>query len=137
METTPNRVTVAIAGASGFVGTHLSAALRDEYRVVALTRRAQETPGIEGRACDLFSASSTVAALRGVDVAPLQRLLGTSLSLNANFVESTAPAGPLIPTLAVLAGGLSTPPHGLSAPQARRPQAPRGRGNGSKALGIP
>jgi uncharacterized protein YbjT (DUF2867 family) len=69
METTPNRVTVAIAGASGFVGTHLSAALRDDYRVVALTRRAQETPGIEGRACDLFSASSTVAALRGVDVA--------------------------------------------------------------------
>ncbi len=60
---------VAIAGASGFVGSHLCRALRDDYRVVGLARRAREEAGVEWRACDLFSATSTFAALEGADVA--------------------------------------------------------------------
>jgi uncharacterized protein YbjT (DUF2867 family) len=68
------RPTVAIAGASGFVGTRLCRALWDDFRVVGLARRPpargpQATSDLEWRACDLFSATSTFAALEGVDVA--------------------------------------------------------------------
>lgn len=63
------RPKVAIAGASGFVGSHLRRALQGEYRVVNLARRRRETADSEWRACDLFSANSTFAALEGVDVA--------------------------------------------------------------------
>ena len=63
------RPVVAIAGATGFVGSHLLRTLTDRFHVVALGR----TPGpvIEGvtwRACDLFSSTSTHAALEGVDI---------------------------------------------------------------------
>ncbi len=62
-------VTIAVAGSSGFVGSHLCRSLRDTYKVVGLSRRAREAPGLESRACDFFSATSTFAALEGVDVA--------------------------------------------------------------------
>jgi uncharacterized protein YbjT (DUF2867 family) len=64
--------TIAIAGASGFVGSHLSRALGETYRVVGLARRPPKAPqatAMEWRACDLFSATSTLAALEGIDVA--------------------------------------------------------------------
>jgi uncharacterized protein YbjT (DUF2867 family) len=69
MDEGTKRRTVAIAGASGFVGSHLSRALQGDYRVVGLTRRGPQSTGVEGRSCDLFSASSTASALQGVDVA--------------------------------------------------------------------
>jgi uncharacterized protein YbjT (DUF2867 family) len=63
------KATIAIAGASGFVGTQLRRALGDDFRVIGLARRAHEEAGVEWRACDLYSATSTFAALEGVDVA--------------------------------------------------------------------
>jgi uncharacterized protein YbjT (DUF2867 family) len=62
------RRVVAIAGATGFVGSHLIRALADHHHVVALARSpGAATDGVERRACDLFSSTSTHAALEGVD----------------------------------------------------------------------
>jgi uncharacterized protein YbjT (DUF2867 family) len=63
------RPVVAIAGATGFVGSHLIPTLTDVARVVALARtpRANDAQ-VEWRSCDLFSSTSTRAALEGVDV---------------------------------------------------------------------
>jgi uncharacterized protein YbjT (DUF2867 family) len=67
--------TVAIAGASGFVGTALRAALAEDYHVVGLTRSraraARSDPGdpVEWRHCDLFSLLELERALDGVDYA--------------------------------------------------------------------
>ena len=68
MTATDNRPVIAIAGATGFVGSHLIRTLTDRYRVVALARAPRPSAdGIEWRACDLFSSTSTHAALAGVD----------------------------------------------------------------------
>ena len=96
------RPRVAIAGASGFVGSHVVPALREQFHVIGLARQPPEaTDGIEWRACDLFSASSTREALEGVDVAvylvhsmmPSSRLFqghfhDTDLLLADNFVRA-------------------------------------------------
>lgn len=100
---------VAIAGASGFVGSHLIAALTDDFRVVGLARARLEeasAEGVEWRTCDLFSSTSTHAALAGVDVAvylvhsmmPSSRLFqgdfhDTDLLLADNFAKACAHAG--------------------------------------------
>ncbi len=70
------RPTVAIAGATGFVGTALRQALRDEYDLVGLTRspvRARvNNNGAEGetwRHCDLFDPYAVRDGLEGVDYA--------------------------------------------------------------------
>lgn len=61
---------VAVAGASGFVGRSLVSALASDHRVRALGRtpRARQ-PGVEFCATDLFSVTSSVEALAGIDVA--------------------------------------------------------------------
>lgn len=101
------KTTVAVAGASGFVGSQLLPRLVGEFSVVGLTRRAQpRSDGVEWRACDLFSARSTEAALRGVDVAvylvhsmmPSSRLFqgdfhDTDLLLADNFAKACAKQG--------------------------------------------
>ena len=77
MESCPldDRPTVAIAGASGFVGTRLRAALAPDYRVVGLTRSparaARQDPAdpAEWRHCDLFSLLELERALDGADYA--------------------------------------------------------------------
>jgi len=63
---------VAIAGASGFVGSHLAQALAPHYRVIGLSRSSAKKPrgGIaEWRGCDLFSLRDAEQALLGVDIA--------------------------------------------------------------------
>jgi uncharacterized protein YbjT (DUF2867 family) len=65
---------VAIAGATGFVGRALVAALSEEYDVIALGRRGPEGAGpervgVSRRRCDLFSLDDVEQALAGVDVA--------------------------------------------------------------------
>ncbi len=66
---------VAIAGASGFVGTALAPELAARHEVVALTRspaRAalpSSVPGLSWRHCDLFSAPAVDEALAEVDAA--------------------------------------------------------------------
>ncbi|MBM4376752.1 MAG: NAD(P)H-binding protein [Deltaproteobacteria bacterium] len=101
------RLVVALAGATGFVGSHLIERLRGTVDLVALTRspRAPES-GVEWRECDLFSSTSTHAALRGADVAfylvhsmmPSSRLFqgdfhDTDLLLADNFAKACAHAG--------------------------------------------
>ncbi len=71
----PRRARVAVAGASGFIGTALCPLLAERFEVVALTRspaRAR-TPDANGlvhwRQCDLFRASELSAALADIDYA--------------------------------------------------------------------
>ena len=107
MPPTRAKPTVAVAGASGFIGSQLLPTLTSDYRVVGLARGAREASGgVEWRACDLFSSTSTHAALAGIDVAvylvhsmmPSSRLFqgdfhDTDLLLADNFAKACAHAG--------------------------------------------
>ena len=70
----PEQLHIAMAGASGFVGTALRRALRDRHEITGLTRSpnvaalASGTPGERWRHCDLFSLSSVTKAMEGADV---------------------------------------------------------------------
>jgi len=92
-----------IAGATGFVGSHLIPLLSRDFHVVALARSppASASGDIEWRACDLFSSTSTQAALAGADIAiylvhsmmPSSRLFqgdfrDTDLLLADNFAKA-------------------------------------------------
>ncbi len=62
----------AIAGATGFVGSHLAKRLGVSSRVIGLSRSSNKAPGngvAEWRACDLFSLRDAEQALAGVDIA--------------------------------------------------------------------
>lgn len=65
--------TIAIAGASGFVGRHLCQQLADQgHRVLALSRSGRPPivhPLVEGRPCDLFSLLDAERAVDGADQA--------------------------------------------------------------------
>lgn len=69
------RQTVAMAGATGFVGTRLREALRDRYDLICLTRSSASLamqrgrPGEIWRKCDLFSVLELEEALAGADYA--------------------------------------------------------------------
>lgn len=66
------RLSVAIAGASGFVGRALAARLAPTCRVIALGRgsgASKVDPAVESRRCDLFSLRDAEQALQGVEVA--------------------------------------------------------------------
>ena len=65
------KLTVAIAGATGYVGKALCRRLAPDFRVIGLTRRpggAADIPQIEWRTCDLFSLIECEQALEDVDV---------------------------------------------------------------------
>jgi uncharacterized protein YbjT (DUF2867 family) len=88
------RRVVAIAGATGFVGQALRAALQEDHHVVGLTRsptRAAlaDTTGVEWRHCDLFSMSEVQAALEGVDYAIylVHSMLPSARLTQASFVD--------------------------------------------------
>lgn len=105
--TTAKKPVVAIAGASGFIGANLWPTLTADFDVIALARTARpSSPGVTWRACDLFSSTSTHAALAGADVAvylvhsmmPSSRLFqgnfhDTDLLLADNFAKAAARAG--------------------------------------------
>ena len=64
------RLKVAIAGATGFIGSRLCEVLTPDFEVVALTRRARSgTDAITWRSCDLYDLDSCITALNGVDAA--------------------------------------------------------------------
>lgn len=103
-----NAKMVAIAGASGFVGSQLAARLAPHSRVVALGRGRPQAllPNSEWRTTDLFSATSTQAALRGAHTAiylvhsmmPSSRLFqgsfhDTDLLLADNFARACVADG--------------------------------------------
>ena len=104
------RPTVAIAGASGFVGAALREVLSERFRVVGLTRSpnraARQDPHVEWRHCDLFSLIDLERALGDADYAvylvhsmlPSSRLMqGTfadlDLILADNFARAAETAG--------------------------------------------
>jgi len=71
-----DRPTVAIAGATGFVGTAVRRALADEYDLIGLTRspvrarvNATSAPGETWRHCDLFDPYAVRDGLEGADYA--------------------------------------------------------------------
>ena len=103
---------VAIAGASGFVGTFLRSELADRFRFRGLTRsptvadRGEEEDGTHWRHCDLFSLPRVAEALEGCDhaiylvhsMSPSSRLVQGSfedldLLLADNFVRAAETAG--------------------------------------------
>ncbi|MFP4352317.1 MAG: NAD(P)H-binding protein [Puniceicoccaceae bacterium] len=106
------RPLVAIAGASGFVGTFLRSELKDAFRFRGLTRsptvagRGLGPDGTEWRQCDLFSLPRLTEALEGCDhgfylvhsMSPSSRLVQGSfadldLLLADNFVRAAEAAG--------------------------------------------
>jgi nucleoside-diphosphate-sugar epimerase len=69
----PMKPTIAIAGATGFIGRWFIEKYRHKYRFIALTRRemnpAEPDPDVEWRKVEMYSLSSTSAALQGADYA--------------------------------------------------------------------
>ena len=107
-----DRPLVAIAGASGFVGTFLRSELKDAFRFRGLTRsptvagRGVGPDGTEWRHCDLFSLPRLTEALEGCDygfylvhsMSPSSRLVQGSfadldLLLADNFIRAAEAAG--------------------------------------------
>jgi len=104
--------TIALTGASGFVGTHLIEHLRAAFPIRALTRSqhvvtAQSARAdIEWRECDLYSLPKVTEALEDCDIgiylvhsmAPSSRLVqsrfeDTDLLLADNFIRAAEAAG--------------------------------------------
>lgn len=93
----PNdRPTVAIAGATGFVGSALRRALADAYNIIGLTRspvraRAYRTaePGETWRHCDLFDPYAVRQGLQGADYAVylVHSMLPSSRLTQANLAD--------------------------------------------------
>ncbi len=103
---------IAVAGASGFVGSHLRDFLKNDFRFRALTRSesvaelSPDTSSTEWRRCDLYSLPKVSEALAGCDfgiylvhsMAPSSRLVqgsfeDTDLLLADNFIRAAEAAG--------------------------------------------
>lgn len=111
-ETDDARPWVVVAGASGFVGTAVRAALAKEFRFRALTRSSTtvaagiDDPDTEWRQCDLYSPPKLAEAMRGCryglylvhSMAPSSRLeqanfADLDLLLADNFSRAAEEAG--------------------------------------------
>lgn len=84
---------IAIVGASGFVGKSLLKALSSQHFVRALGRSKPASashPQVEWKSMDLFSASSTVEALKGMDVAIylVHSMMPSSRLFQGNFHDT-------------------------------------------------
>lgn len=83
---------VAIAGATGFVGRWFIERYKSKYDIIALSRRKVEGEDInvQWREVDLFSISSSIEALKGVDYAVyLVHSMQPSTRLNQASFEDT------------------------------------------------
>lgn len=128
--------TVAIAGASGFVGSALCKALEAEHHIVGLTRSPRsDTSSIEWRQTDLYSLLDAENALAGCDYAiylvhsmmPSARLTQASFEdldfiLADNFARAAASAG--VKQIIYL-GGLAPNTQSMSAHLASRLEVER------------
>jgi uncharacterized protein YbjT (DUF2867 family) len=85
------KLTVAIAGAGGYVGSWFIEKYRHKYLLIGLSRRKIKTnpyPEVEWRQVELFSITSTAEALKGVDVAIyLVHSMSASTRLNQGSFE--------------------------------------------------
>jgi len=84
---------IAIAGATGFIGRWFIDKFHDEYDIIALSRgKVNDTnyPSVEWRKADLYSLSSTTAALAGADYALyLVHSMNPSTKMNQSSFENT------------------------------------------------
>ncbi len=92
--TNAERPTVAIAGATGFVGQALRRTLVRDYEVIGLTRSPTragmpDDDGVRWRHCDLFSISGVETALQGVDFAfyLVHSMMPSARLTQASFVD--------------------------------------------------
>lgn len=146
-----NQPTVAIAGATGFVGTAVRAALADDYRIIALTRspvRARAHAGKHKtetwRHCDLFSPYAVRDAIDGADYAiylvhsmlPSARLTqGTATDLDLLLADNFARAAEAQGIKHILyLGGLIPENTPLSHPLASRLEVENALGAGGVPL---
>ncbi|SNS46470.1 Uncharacterized conserved protein YbjT, contains NAD(P)-binding and DUF2867 domains [Belliella buryatensis] len=85
--------TIAIAGAAGYVGRWFIDRFKDKYHIVALSRGiALDNPDsqVEWRSVELYSITSTIEALKGVDYAIyLIHSMSASTRLNQGSFEDT------------------------------------------------
>ena len=83
---------LAIAGASGFIGRWFIETYKNHYDIIALSRKKIENNNndVEWRTVDLFSISSSIDALKGVDYALyLVHSMQPSTRLNQGSFEDT------------------------------------------------
>ncbi len=92
-EITQNKLTVAIAGAGGYIGRWFIHQYSDKYKIVALSRKQVKSnpdPRVNWRQVELYSITSTIEALKGVDVAIyLVHSMNSSTRLNQGSFEDT------------------------------------------------
>jgi uncharacterized protein YbjT (DUF2867 family) len=85
--------TIAIAGATGFIGRWFIEQYSDKYNIIALSRRSVQNnlrAGVTWRKVDMYSVSSTSAALEGADYALyLVHSMQPSTRLNQSSFEDT------------------------------------------------
>jgi nucleoside-diphosphate-sugar epimerase len=87
---------IALAGASGFVGSHLRRQLAGDYRFRALTRspniveRHGDETNTEWRQCDLYSLPQVTNALCGCDYAfyLVHSMAPSSRLMQGNFEDT-------------------------------------------------
>ena len=84
--------TLAVAGATGFIGRWFIETYKHQYNIIALSRKKISTQNdiVEWRMVDLFSISSSVNALQGVDYGLyLVHSMQPSTRLNQGNFEDT------------------------------------------------
>jgi uncharacterized protein YbjT (DUF2867 family) len=139
--------TIVMAGATGFVGSRLRHALREDYKLICLTRssaRLEERrshPNEEWRACDLFSLLELEKSLQGADYAiylvhsmmPSARLLqGSFADLDLIMADNFARAARHCRLRQIIyLGGLIPPMASLSPHLASRLEVEEALGSGS------
>ena len=88
-----SKPTVAIAGAGGYVGRWFIHHFRHKYNIIALSRKEVKDnpyPEVTWKQVELYSISSTVEVLKGVDVAIyLVHSMNASTRLNQGSFEDT------------------------------------------------
>ncbi|TDQ18777.1 uncharacterized protein YbjT (DUF2867 family) [Algoriphagus boseongensis] len=87
------KLKVAIAGAGGYIGSWFIEQFKDKYHLIGLSRKKVKSnpyPEVEWRQVELYSITSTVEALKGVDVAIyLVHSMNASTRLNQGSFEDT------------------------------------------------
>ena len=87
-----SKKTLAVAGATGFIGRWFIETYKHQYNVIALSRKkiSNQNDGVKWRMVDLFSISSSVNALQGADYALyLVHSMQPSTRLNQSNFEDT------------------------------------------------
>jgi len=87
------KLTVALAGAGGYIGSWFIERFKNDYHLIGLSRGkavSNPYPEVEWRQVELYSITSTAEALRGVDVAIyLVHSMSASTRLNQGSFEDT------------------------------------------------